>query len=772
MLKLIVTSLSILFTAQLAPAATYLLDAPDSPFSVAFSDSGARLTVTNKSDGFVWKNPDTGGGSTVTVNATTQSSATNLTANVTISGQSFTLGLELHPAVAELRVSLGGTNGTVGGGVVYPFPFFPTDGSGHAVVPVDSGYVVPVTNTTFNPSAGQRGMEWFGGTDANNARAWLALVDTPDDYELKVRTGTVGGPTRLGTAPNWRGSNNNPARNPNLLSYARSLRLRFLNDGGYVAMAKQFRDSAAERGWLKTLAAKKAENPSLDLDRFIGAPVCYVWGDGRSTALLDALTNAGISKALIQVSVNHVDQQKNFPATGLADRAWFDAVRAHGFLGGFYDIYAAVRSAGQGGSPYDGFYHLWPPTAWPQWLYTTSSNTLVTNAISGDVCSQRAAEFAAGTRLPAHISRFGLDANFFDVVCAVDLREDFDTNYGHFATRTIDRANRLGLLNSAFTNAAKRLLTGTEQGRSWAVPALHWTEGKFWLGANGTGLSDGSFNDNSYPQVMVDVVDPTNNGGSNRLAGLLSDGFQAPLWDLVFHDCLVTSVHWHRAHNKYLYAWDHADRWAMLRGQSPLLQLTHDGVRGLASRQPNQLTNAFGDVWSSRWTVMSNRFAQTFTNVCRWHERVGYLEMIDHRRLATDRSVQMTEFSGDGGLSGHGIVVNFGVHDGAFGLTNAPWTGTLRGQNLSVPTAGFQTYSWSSVPLRVEARVEGADLKLTWPSLPGERFTVLESVTLGDVSAWTALATNWPASLDGTSTSFIHPRPRISNSSFIRVLRP
>ena len=54
-----------------------------------------------------------------------------------------------------------------------------------------------------------------------------------------------------------------------------------------------------------------------------------------------------------------------------------------------------------------------------------------------------------------------------------------------------------------FSADGKRLLTGTEQGRSWAVPALHWTEGKFWLGANGTGLSDGSFNDNSYPQVMV-----------------------------------------------------------------------------------------------------------------------------------------------------------------------------------------------------------------------------------------------------------------------------
>ena len=46
---------------------------------------------------------------------------------------------------------------------------------------------------------------------------------------------------------------------------------------------------------------------------------------------------------------------------------------------------------------------------------------------------------------------------------------------------------------------------------------------------------------------------------------------------------------------------------------------------------------------------------QTYRDVCGWHERIGFDEMIDHRFLTTDRMVQETRFS-----SGWNVVVNFG----------------------------------------------------------------------------------------------------------------
>jgi len=397
-----------------AHATTYTLDDPASPFSAVFDSSGGKLTVTLKADGFIWKNPDSGGGSTLTSGTVTQSDAQDLSASATSGVASFTIALVLTPATSELSVTLGNNSANFAAGMGWPFPFLPSDGSGSAVFPIDSGYVVPTSVTTFTAPQGQRGMEWFGGTDANNSRAWLAIVDTLDDYEIKVRNASkLGSLTLVGAGLNWRGSNNNSTHTTQLLSYSRSLRFLFLGSGGYAAMAKQFRQDAATRGLITTFTAKQQANPALNLDQLIGAPVCYLWGDGRSTALLDAMKNAGIGKALIQVSVNHVDQQKNFPATNLANNSWFDAVRARGYLVGFYDIYEGVRSGGTGGSAYDDFYYLWPGTAFAQWPYFDVNQNPAGNMIQHSTSTQMAASFASSTRIPAHISRFNLDAYFF-----------------------------------------------------------------------------------------------------------------------------------------------------------------------------------------------------------------------------------------------------------------------------------------------------------------------------------------------------------------------
>lgn len=735
-----------LLAATSVRAATFTLDDATSPVVVTFNDAGGKFTVIHKSSGWVWKNPDSitsATNATAVTGTTVQTGGKILNANITLSGAIYALTAELRTSPSELRVTLGNISANLSG-VNYPHPFFSTDGQGSAVLPFDSGYVVPNTATTFTLPGGQRGMEWYGGTDSSNQRGWVALIDTADDYELKVRNCTLGASTVLGAVMNWRGSNANTSHTANRLSYERTVRFRFTDSGGYVALAKVFRGEALSRGWLKTLTQKAAETGAPEVGKFVGSPVIYLWGDGRSTAALDALKNAGVDKAHIQVSANHVDQQKNFPATSLADRAWFDAVRARGYTGGFYDIYAATRTGGQGGSPYDGFYYLWPSNAYNDWAIINSSGAY---DAQHTISAQMAAAFASGTRMPTHISRFDLDACFFDVVCAVDLTEDYDTVNGHFATRAMDRTSRTSLLSSAYASSAKKLLTGTEQGRSWAVPVVHWTEGKFWIGNGSSGISDGSWNDNSYPQIMTDVVEPT----STQLGAMLSDGYQAPLWDLVFHDCVVTTVHWHRPHNKYLYLWDHQDRWAMLRGQAPLLNLCYGGVQGLASRSPNSIIDSIGNTWTSRLSVNAARVAQTYRNVSTWHQQIGRMEMIAHARLTTDRSVQQSEFSSDGGTSGKGIVINFGVHDGALGITGTTWTGTVRGQSVSVAPGEWKTYTWggSADAAPAISQPGAGGVQLTWGTTPGLRYQVEWSSNL---SQWAAVGS--PALATGASMSW------------------
>jgi hypothetical protein len=768
---------ALVLAALPATATLHTLDDPASPISVTFDTNGGRLTVTNKLDGFVWRNTTSGGGDTMTVGAVTQPDATHLTAALThaSSGAALTLALELVPATGDLRVALAGVNAAIPNGVQYPYAFHPVGqgNNGFAVLPYDSGFVLPESQTSwttkFNPLAHRR-MEWFGGTDRNNARGWIGIVETHADFELRTATGAHEGFTVIGGVPKWVGSNDNPAHTPNLFSYDRVVRFRFLSSGGYVALAKQFRAWAQTQGWVKTLAAKNAEAPERKTERFIGAPVIYLWGDGRDEPLIDSLYDAGLRKAVLQISVNHLDQNKNFPNTAHANGSgWMDAAKARGVLPGFYDIYAAMRVGGSApSSPYDGNYYLWPTNQAAAWAYYDAAGKPLSNSlgsvISYDISAAMQAQFAAATRLPAHLAQFGVDAYFFDTTCAGPPREDYDTNYNHFATRAMDISNRVALLNTAFANPAKRLLTGTEQGRSWAVPVLHWAEGKFWLGEPGNLVTSdsGAWNDASYPQIMADVVDPTTLD-TNKLAPLLSHGWQAPLWDLVFHDCMVNTVHWSRPHNKFLYAWDHADLWAMLRGQAPLLNLTRSGVQGAASRAPNTVTDVFGNPWSSRWTTMSNRFVQTFTNVCAWHERVGWLEMIDHRRLTADASVQMSEFSADGGASGRGIVVNFGVFDGAYAVTNATWSGTVRGKTLSVPAGRFQTYAWSELKLTGAGVSTNGVPQFTFSAISRQSYVIETSTNLAAWSPWqTNTATN-------ATLIFSDPSATNHNQKFFRV---
>ncbi|MBI5365005.1 MAG: hypothetical protein HZA53_17640 [Planctomycetes bacterium] len=691
-------------------ASILVLDDPASPVRAEFDTATGRLTVVQKSDGFTWKNTSTGGGDAITVGSATQVDATNVTAAIThpASGASLTLALALDPASGDLRVTLGGASALVPNGVQYPYAFHGVGqgNTGLAVLPFDSGFVLPEAQTTyvtkFSPLSNRR-MEWFGGVDASNARGWIGILESYADVELKTSTGTHEGASVIGGMPRWVGSNANPSHTTNLLSYDRVVRFQFVPSGGYVALAKRFRAWAATQGWLKTLAQKNAEDPDHKTDKLMGAPVIYLWGDGRDEALVDELYAAGLRNAVLQVSVNHVDQNANFPNTAHADGpGWMDAVRAKGFLPGFYDIYQGLRIGGSTPA-YDGTRYLWPTSQAAAWAYYDSAgnpDVSTQGTISMySIAAQKQMEFAVATRLPAHLAQFGVDAYFFDTTAAGPPREDYDTANGHFATRAMDIVNRIGLIDAAYSNPLKRLVVGTEQGRSWTVPVVHWGEGKFWLGETGnlTNADAGTWNNVTYPAIMVNVVDPTTLS-TNKLGPLLSHGWQAPLWDLVFHDCMVNTAHWHQPHDKFLYAWDHADRWALLRGQSALLNMTRTGAQGSATVAPNTITDTHGVAWSTRWTTMQSRFVQTFDTVCAWHRRVGYLEMIGHEWLTSDRTVQASEFSSDGGVTGHGIVVNFGSYDGAFGHTGPTWNGTRRGQSLSVPVASYRTYAWAPMP--------------------------------------------------------------------------
>jgi hypothetical protein len=113
-----------------------------------------------------------------------------------------------------------------------------------------------------------------------------------------------------------------------------------------------------------------------------------------------------------------------------------------------------------------------------------------------------------------------------------------------------------------------------------------------------------------------------------------------PLWELVYHDCVVAQWYWGDYNNKLPALWAKRDLFNILYGTPPMFMFT----RGF-------------------WDENKDRFARSYKDVCAVARAVGYAEMTDHRFLTGDRSVQQTHF-------GNGVIVTVNFGDKPFRLAD------------------------------------------------------------------------------------------------------
>jgi hypothetical protein len=114
---------------------------------------------------------------------------------------------------------------------------------------------------------------------------------------------------------------------------------------------------------------------------------------------------------------------------------------------------------------------------------------------------------------------------------------------------------------------------------------------------------------------------------------------RVPLFDLVYHDCIVTTFHDGDSNNMYYKTkeedkkyWRLKELFQILHGQAPNFYLTVDEF----------------------FEEQHARIKESIETVCDWHEQVAYDELVMHRYLSEDRMVQESQFS-----SGLCVVVNF-----------------------------------------------------------------------------------------------------------------
>ncbi len=569
----------------------------DSPaLAVVVNPSDGTFQVTDKKSGRTW-HQRTLSSDLLVQRAEATSDRVTLGLLHAAGGLEFTATLWL--ADRELAVELRGT-GEVHSPLRYPHPFAGEPGD-YLVIPMNEGISYPVEDESIELhrliAYGGHGicMAFFGATDG--ARGWMGILETADDAAIRLNRADG----RLLISPEWDSQKRQ-------FGYTRKLRYVFFEQGGHVAMAKRYRAYAQQIGRLKTLEEKRKTNPNVDL--LLGAVNIWCW-DRDAVPLVREIQAAGIERILWS------NQQS---PTNLA------RLNELGVLTSRYDIYQDVMNP-----------ENFPRLSWkhPDWTTKAWPSDIITNANGqfqkgwgveakdgamipcGVLCDRRAVDYAR-ERIPAELATHPYRCRFIDTTTAAPWQECYSP--AHPMTRTDSREWKMKLLD--YVSRDNKLVTGCETGHDAAVPFLHYFEGMLSLGPYRVPDSGRRMQViwTNVPEAVAKFQ--------------LGHAYRLPLWELVYHDCVVAQWYWGDYNNKLPALWDKRDLFNALYGTPPMFMLDR-----------------------RLWEQDKQRFVQSYRNTCPLVRKVATSEMTDHRFLTPDRSVQQTTFA-----NGVTVTANFGEH--------------------------------------------------------------------------------------------------------------
>ena len=565
---------------------------------VRLAAGNGTLTVTDRRAGRTWHQEPFGAGLIVRAARSLGARSARLMLWDAANDLSLQATLTLAPAAPELTVTLSNPeDGVVQEPVAFPPPFVTGPGTA-LVVPLNEGILYPVDDATVPPislvtySGHGLCMPWVGVTDTKTGAGVLAILRTPDDAHVEINR-HLGG--NLFVQPAWEATRGR-------FGHARSLLYIFLPTGGYVAQAKRYRAYAQATGLFKTLAQKRRENPNVD--KLVGAVNVWNWDEDKA-ALCREMKALGMDRVL-----------------------WSS--------GGSPKEVAAINALGYLTSRYDIFQDVYPPDApkwlnragWPQDLVWLPSGDWMkgwadiqkkpdgTQVVSqgGVINSERGLERARQT-VPADLQTTPYGCRFLDTTTASPWREDY--NPAHPLTRSQDRHYKMALLD--FCSGQEKLVVGTETGIDPSVPFVDYYEGMMSLAPYR--LPDSGYNMMAYKTPTPDF-----------LKYQVGPFYRIPLWELVYHDCVVADWYWGDSTNKEPEAWDKRDQFNSLYATPPLFLFD-----------------------KAVWEKNKAHFARTYQTVCPLVRRLGYDEMRTHKFLTPDHTVQQTRWA-----SGTVVTVNFG----------------------------------------------------------------------------------------------------------------
>lgn len=509
----------------------------------------------------------------------------------------FQTTMHLEDDRPELLMELA-AQGPMSGPLAFPTPFEVSPGQ-FLIMPVNEGISYPVGDRSLPEMNyhlyGGHGlcMGWWGATAGEDGL--MALVETPDD--AAVRVPRIDG--LLHQQPEW-------IPQKGQFGPTRRIRYVFFDNGGYVAMCKRYRQYAGETRLLKTLAEKRAANAHVD--RLVGAVNVWCW-DRDPVTWCRRLQAAGIEQILWS--------NRSTPEQ-------IEQMNALGVLTSRYDIYQDVMDPANF-PKLRGVHSDWPTEAWPDDLMIAADGQWVRGwpvrgkddqwYPCGVLCDRRAVDYAR-KRIVEELKTHPYRCRFIDTTTASPWRECYHPD--HPLTRSESRYWKMELLRLVSEQCG--LVTGSETGHEAAVPYLHYFEGMMSLGPY------------RVPDAGRDMMRLWDEVPERVAKFQTGHYYRLPLWELVYHDCVVSYWYWGDYNNKLPSLWDRRDLLNALYGTPPMFMFNR-----------------------AVWDQYQDRFVQSYKAATPVARATGYVEMIEHRWLTNDHTVQQTRFA-----NGVTVTANFG----------------------------------------------------------------------------------------------------------------
>lgn len=500
---------------------------------------------------------------------------------------------------------------------------------GYAVLPLVEGIMIPSSKTKTPPGefmeredvmmspAGEGNiscfgiqglsMPWFGSVKERSS--FIGIIETPNDagvtyvanYDLQHvfnRVGEASSYARIvSVSPNWRMSHGH-------LGYERVVRYHFAPEGGYVTMAKFYRKYVKETGLFKSMKEKIQENP--EVEKLLGAPWIGIHGGYPQYVDYDPLRFdfEDLKRIIVDLHDSVGIENAFIAAWGIYSQVPPDCFPIDESKGGASKLAEVTQIAKEQNYVFSGYntYSATLPNT-PNWCpdkLRKDANGRI-GFRWGNVCSSFLLDFAK-MYTPRVMELIGQRGDHTDITLAGTFSECYDPK--HPLTRSDDKYNKMQLLK--YLKSLGQVV-GSETGADWAIPYCDYFAGM------------------SRFNIMMPLLGKV--------------GFPVPMFSLVYHDAVVVYNHevndW--LHNLRVGQGDYIEKclWNLLVGNPPLyIFAAYEYKEGLKSR-----------------------IKESYNLIGNLPKDLGLDEMVDHRFLSDDFTVQKSVFS-----SGVEVTVNFGLN--------------------------------------------------------------------------------------------------------------